>query len=377
MSLAASDLPDDVEALKAIIAERDAKIAAQDAIIARHAADTLLRDLMIAKLRARLDKQLRDRFGSSSESLEQLQQAQLPSRPIERGRPGPGLIAHVLVSKYADHLPLYRQSQIYAREGLELKRSTLADWAGKATALLAPLAEAIGSYLRAGEAIHADDTPVDVLSPGRGKTLTGRLWTYVRDERPWGSSAPPAALFQFSMDRKGIRPAQHLAGYKGFMHADGYAGFEELFRTGGIKEVACLAHVRRKFFDIAKDQGSSIAAEAVARIAELYAIEDEARGRPPDERARIREAKAQPVFDALSGWLQGQLQRVSAKSDLAGAIRYALTRLPRLEVYLSDGRLEIDNNQQSERSVASRSGARTGCSQAQRQAVRPQPSPTP
>ena len=437
MSLAASDLPDDVEALKAIIAERDAKIAAQDAIIARHAADTHLRDLMIAKLRARLDKQLRDRFGSSSESLEQLQlmledleivgsaqtparpapsqagekparrplpdhlprqeqileagtacnacggklkrvgedvteeleyvpgrfvvnrmvrprmacscceqfqQAQLPSRPIERGRPGPGLIAHVLVSKYADHLPLYRQSQIYAREGLELERSTLADWAGKATALLAPLAEAIGSYLRAGEAIHADDTPVDVLSPGRGKTLTGRLWTYVRDERPWGSSAPPAALFQFAMDRKGIRPAQHLAGYKGFMHADGYAGFEELFRTGGIKEVACLAHVRRKFFDIAKDQGSSIAAEAVARIAELYAIEDEARGRPPDERVRIREAKARPVFDALSGWLQGQLAKVSAKSDLAGAIRYALTRLPRLEVYLSDGRLEIDNN---------------------------------
>jgi hypothetical protein len=202
----------------------------------------------------------------------------------------------------------------------------------------------IGSYVRAGEAIHADDTPVDVLSPGRGKTLTGRLWTYVRDERPWGSSAPPAALFQFSMDRKGIRPAQHLAGYKGFMHADGYAGFEELFRTGGITEVACLAHVRRKFFDIAKDQGSSIAAEAVARIAELYAIEDEARGRPPDERARIRDAKARPVFDALSGWLQGQQQKVSAKSDLAGAIRYALTRLPRLEVYLSDGRLEIDNN---------------------------------
>lgn len=437
MSLAAPDLPDDIEALKAMIAERDAKIAAQDAIIARHAADTRLRDMMIAKLRARLDKQLRDRFGSSSESLEQLQlmledleivgsaetparpapsqagekparrplpdhlprqeqildagkacnacggklkrvgedvteeleyvpgrfivnrivrprmacscceqfqQAQLPSRPIERGRPGPGLIAHVLVSKYADHLPLYRQSQIYARESLELERSTLADWVGKATALLTPLAEAIGSYVRAGQAIHADDTPVDVLSPGLGKTLTGRLWTYVRDERPWGSAAPPAAVFAFSMDRKGIRPAGHLVSYRGFMHADGYAGFEELFRAGAIREVACLAHVRRKFFDIAKDQGSSIAAEAVARIAELYGIEDEARGRPPDERARIRQAKARPVFEALSGWLQNQLQRVSAKSDLAGAIRYALTRLPRLDVYLSDGRLEIDNN---------------------------------
>lgn len=146
------------------------------------------------------------------------------------------------------------------------------------------------------------------------------------------------------MDRKGTRPAQHLAGYKGFMHADGYAGFEELFRYGGIREVACLTHVRRKFFDIAKDQGSSIAAEAVARIAELNAIEHEARGRPPDERVRIRQVRARPVFDALLTWLQSQLTKVSAKSDLAGAIRYALTRLPRLEVYLSDGRLEIDNN---------------------------------
>nr|WP_147373320.1 IS66 family transposase [Henriciella mobilis] len=271
-------------------------------------------------------------------------QAPLPSRPIERGRPGPGLLAHVLVSKYADHLPLYRQSQIYAREGLDLERSTMADWVGKSTALLEPLAEAIGQHVRAGAAIHADDTPVSVLAPGNGKTKTGRVWVYARDERPHGSVAPPAAFYRFSMDRKGIRPAEHLKGYSGFMHADGYAGFEELYRSGRITEVACLAHIRRKFFDIAKATGSAVATEAVARIAALYAVEAEARGQPPDTRVEIRQAKARPVFDDLISWLQSELPKISGKSDLAKAIRYALTRMPRLEVYLSNGHLEIDNN---------------------------------
>ena len=190
-------------------------------------------------------------------------QAALPSRPIERGRPGPGLLAHVLVSKYADHLPLYRQSQVYAREGIDLDRSTLADWVGKSTELLEPLSEAIGRHVLAARAIHADDTPVRMLAPGTGtgKTQTARLWTYVRDERPWAGPAPPAALYRFSEDRKGSRPAKHLAGFEGWMHApsrdiadampcravDGYAGFEELYRGGAIRDVACLAHVRRKF----------------------------------------------------------------------------------------------------------------------------------
>ncbi|WP_299951153.1 IS66 family transposase [Hyphomonas sp. BRH_c22] len=270
-------------------------------------------------------------------------QAPLPRRPIERGRPGPGLLAHVLVSKYADHLPLYRQSQIYAREGIELERSTMADWAGKSTALLEPMAEAIGQHVRAGAAIHADDTPVSVLAPFNGKTKTGRVWVYARDERAHGSGAPPAAFYRFSMDRKGIRPAEHLKGYSGFMHADGYAGFEELYRSGRITEVACLAHIRRKFFDIAKATGSAVATEAVARIAALYAVEAEARGQPPDTRVEIRQAKARPVFDDLISWLQSELPKISGKSDLAKAIRYALTRLPRLEIYLSNGHLEIDS----------------------------------
>ena len=276
--------------------------------------------------------------------LERFHQAPLPSRPIERGRPGPSLLAHVLVSKYADHLPLYRQSEIYAREGIDLERSTMADWVGKVAALLEPLADAIGAHVRAGAALHADDTPVDVLSPGHGKTKTGRVWVYARDERPWGSDAPPAAFYRFSMDRKGIRPAEHLKGYTGFMHADGYAGFEELYRSGTITEVACLAHIRRKFFEEAQSKGTPIAAEALTRIAALYAVETEIRGQPPDHRAAVRQAKARPVFDDLITWLQSELPKISGKSDLAKAIRYALTRLPRLEVYLSNGHLEIDNN---------------------------------
>ena len=281
-------------------------------------------------------------------------QAPLPSRPIERGRPGPGLLAHVLVNKYADHLPLYRQSQIFDREGLDLDRSTLADWVGKSTALLAPLADAIGRHVLAGQAIFADDTSVAMLAPGTGKTQTARLWAYGRDERPWGSAIPPASWYQFSCDRKGQHPRDHLSKYSGWMHADGYAGFEDLYRSGDIREVACLAHVRRKFVDVHKAQGSTIADEAIRRIAQLYAVEKAARGLPPDKRAEIRQAEARPAFDSLEAWLITQLHDISGKSPLAAAIRYALTRMARLRPYLDHGMLEIDNNtaERAMRSVA-------------------------
>ena len=275
---------------------------------------------------------------------EAMHQAPLPSRPIERGRPGPGLLAHVLVSKYCDHLPLYRQSRIYARDGVDLERSTLADWVGKSTALLEPLADAIGRHVLAGQAIFADDTPVKVLAPGTGKTRTSRAWTYVRDERPWNGTDPPAAWYRFTTDRKGAHPKEHLTGYSGWMHADGYAGFEQLTRGGSITEVACLAHVRRKFFDVHQSQGSAIAGEALERIAALYAIEEEARGKPPDQRAAIRQAKARPRLDDLERWLGEQQRKISAKTPLAAAIRYALSRLKRLRPYLDHGFLEIDNN---------------------------------
>ena len=289
---------------------------------------------------------------------EAIHQAPMPSRPIERGRPGPGLLAHVLVSKYADHLPLYRQSGIYSREGIHLERSTLADWVGKSTALLEPLAEAIHRHVLGGSAVFADDTPVGVQSPGsfggRGKVKTARLWTYLRDERPWSGPAPPAAFYRFTPDRKGKWPRDHLESFKGYLHADGYAGFEELYRKGDIREVACMAHIRRKFFDIHESQGSEIARQALERIAKLYEIEAEIRGRPPDERKATRQAKAKAVFEGLETWLEIQLARVSAKTPLAGAIRYAITRMKRLRVYLDHGTLEIDNNtaERSMRAIA-------------------------
>jgi transposase len=271
-------------------------------------------------------------------------QAALPSRPIERGRPGPGLLAHVLVGKYADHCPLYRQSRIFEREGIDLDRSTLSDWVGKSTALLEPLAEAIGRHVLAGQAIFADDTPIKMQAPGNGRTKTARVWTYVRDERPWLGPDPPAAWYRFTVDRKGEHPAQHLADYEGWMHADGYSGFNEIYRSGGVQEIACMAHIRRKFVDVFQSEGSVIAGEAVTRIAGLYAVEKDGRGRPPDERAKLRQDRAKPILDDLETWLQAQLPRISGKSELAKAIRYALSRMKRLSPYLDHGCLELDNN---------------------------------
>jgi transposase len=279
-------------------------------------------------------------------SCEKIVQAPLPSRPIERGRPGPGLLAHVLVSKYADHLPLYRQSGIYAREGIELDRSTLADWVGKSTALLEPLADVIGRHVLAGQAIFADDTPLNMQA--KVKCKTARIWTYVRDERPWNrqgdSQAPPAAWYRFSADRKGAHPTEHLSHFKGWMHADGYAGFNELYRGGEIREVACMAHIRRKFVDVYQSEASVIAEEAIRRIAALYAVEKDARGLMPEERVRLRQDRAKPVLDDLEIWLGAQLRRISGKSELAKAIRYALARMKKLRPYLDHGFLEIDNN---------------------------------
>jgi transposase len=271
-------------------------------------------------------------------------QAPAPARPIERGIAGPGLLAHVLMSKYADHLPLYRQAQIYAREGVELDRSTLADWVGASAALLTPLIEALGEHVLSGYALHADDTPVPVLAPGTGKAKSGRLWTYVRDEQPWGGGGHPAVLFRYSPDRKGEHPLAHLRSFSGVLHADGYAGFDQLYRPGKIAEAACWAHVRRKFYDIHEANGSPIAAQALERIAALYALEANIRGRASDERCAQRQARAGPLLDQLHEWLSATLAKLSKKSELAAAIRYALTRWSALTRYRDDGRVEIDNN---------------------------------
>nr|WP_244526622.1 IS66 family transposase [Marinovum algicola] len=272
-------------------------------------------------------------------------QVPLPSRPITRGRAGPGLLAHVLVGKYCDHVPLYRQSEIYAREKVDLHRSTLCDWVGRATALLAPLAEHIGKVVRAGPALFADDTPVKLQTGKKtGTAQTARMWSYVRDERPWCGQAPPCAWYQFSVDRKGKHPAAHLKSYKGIVHADGFTGFNGLFGEGLATEQACMVHVRRKFVDVFERTGSTIAKETIERIARLYAVEKEARYRPPAERVALRQAKAKPIFDDLEDWLKSQLPKISGKTKLAEAIRYALGRMPKARAYLEDGQLELDNN---------------------------------
>ena len=283
----------------------------------------------------------------SCRACETIVQAPMPSLPIERGRPGPGLVAHVVVYKYCDQTPLHRQSVIYAREGVELDRATLADWVGKAEFLLSPLAEAIGKHVRAGSVLHADDTTVPVLAPGNGKTKTGRLWVVVRDERPWGSDVPPAAFYLYSPDRKGIRAEALLGACHGFLHADGYTGFDRLYRPtqpGGeaaLIEVACWSHVRRKIYDVHHATASPIALEALERIAALFAIESSIRGRAPEQRAAIRKEHAQPRLEQLKVFLDTSLRQVSGKSALAKAIRYALSRWKALSRYITNGQLEM------------------------------------
>ena len=257
---------------------------------------------------------------------------------------GPGLLAHILVSKYADHLPLYRQAEIYQREGVDLDRSTLADWVGGASRTLRPLVEALKRYVLGAEKLHGDDVPVPVLEPGRGKTKTGRLWTYVRDDRPAGSESPAAVWFAYSPDRKGEHPAGHLQNFSGILQADGYAGFNKLYETGRISEAACWAHVRRKFHDLFQAHRSPIAKEAIERIGQLYAIEQEIRGRSPSERQEVRQAKSLPLLGTLQAWLKTRLAKLSQKSDVAVAIRYALDRWDALLRFSDDGRVEMDNN---------------------------------
>jgi hypothetical protein len=239
---------------------------------------------------------------------------------------------------------LYRQSEIYAREGVDLDRSTLADWVGATSHLLSPLVDAVRKHVLAASKLHADDTPVPVLAPGMGKTKTARLWTYVRDDRPAADTTAPAVWFAYSEDRKGEHPKQHLGKFSGILQADGYAGFHHLYEGGRIVEAACWAHVRRKFYDIHMANGTAIAAEAIDRIGLLYDIEREIRGKPAEIRSDIRQARARPLMDDLHRWFNKILAGLSRKSDTAVAIRYALSRWRALSRYLDDGSIEMDNS---------------------------------
>lgn len=287
---------------------------------------------------------VREKF--SCRACEAISQPPAPSHPIARGRAGPKLLAHILFSKYGLHLPLNRQSAVYAREGIDLDVSTLADWVGAAAATLMPLVEAIRIHVFAAERIHADDTTVPVLA--KGKTRTGRLWTYVRDDRPFAGPGPPAAVFFYSRDRGGEHPEQHLAGFAGLMQADAYAGFNRLYeagrKPGPVIEAACWAHARRKFFDLARINKAPIASEAVQRIDTLFAIEREINGLALQQRVALRAERSRPLIIALETWLREQRARVSKNSDTGKAIDYSLKRWTELTRFLDDGRLCMTNN---------------------------------
>src|SRR5215472_5997815 len=301
-------------------------------------------DVVPAQYRVRVIR--RPRYGCRG-CEDAVVQAPAPERPLTGGIATEAVLAQVLVAKYSDHLPLYRQAQIFARHGIDLDRSTLAGWVGRACWWLRPLAELLLGTILSSPKIFADDTPVPVLDPGRGRTKTGRLWAYARDDRPWHGPDPPAVVYVYSENRQGVHPRTHLAEFTGVVQVDGYSGFNRLageHPKGAVKLAFCWAHVRRKFYDFHQATASPIAAEALRRIAEVYAIEARIRGRPPDQRRHIRQTETKPLLDAMKTWLEAELGRISAKSTLAGAIGYALRHWQGLNLFLEDGRVEVDSN---------------------------------
>jgi transposase len=294
--------------------------------------------------RWKIVEHVREKF--SCRDCEAITEPPAPSRPIPRGFAGPSLLAMVLVSKYSLHLPLNRQSAAYAREGIELDVSTLADWVGACVVALDPISQAIRTYVLSAARIHADDTTVPVLA--RLKTVTGRIWTYVRDDRPFGGKDPPAAMFYYSRNRVADHPRNHLAGYAGIMQADAFAGFNGLYdakrQPAPITEAACWSHGRRKFFELATLSKSPIAAETVRRIDELFEIERAVNGKTPAERVAIRQKQAKPRIDDLEVWMRQQRGRLSPSNDLAKAINYILSRWGAFTRFLDDGRICLSNN---------------------------------
>jgi transposase len=271
-------------------------------------------------------------------------QAPAPARLIEGGLPTEATVAQVLVAKYADHLPLYRQAQIYARQGIELDRSTLADWVGRAAFLLRPIHERLLVALKSSAKLFADETTAPVLDPGRGRTKLGQLWAYARDDRPWRGTDPPAVVYVYAPDRKAERPISHLAGFKGILQVDGYGGYRVLAERGDVQLAFCWSHVRRRFYELAAAGPAPIASEALERIAGLYAVEKDIRGRSADERRAMRQDRSRPIVDELEPWLRAKLALISQKTKLAEAIRYALSRWDGLSRFLDDGCIEIDSN---------------------------------
>ena len=273
--------------------------------------------------------------------------APAPERPIDGGMATEALIVHVVVSKFCDSLPLYRQSQMLARQGITLDRSTLGNWVGRACWWLSPLYDLVVGTVLGATKIFADDTKLPVLDPGRGRTKSGSLWCYAVDDRPWRGPGHPAAAYIYSADRKNERPAGHLSGFRGVLQVDGYDGFKRLAENrvdGAVRLAFCWAHMRRSFYEFYTSTKSPLAAEALTRIRSLYAIEAEIRGQSAEHRKQVRQERSRPIADALLAWLHDHVGRISACSDLAGAIRYAIRHWPGLVVFLDDGRVEMDTN---------------------------------
>jgi transposase len=295
------------------------------------------------------------RIKKSCRRCEKMVQVPAPSRPIPGSMAGPGLLAYVLVSKFDDHLPLYRLNEIFARMGADIPDSTLVDWCGRAMQVLAPVTERIEAEIMASDLLHCDDTPIRVLDRSRrdkglGKGVKqGRIWTYVRDQRPWGGTAPPGSAYYFAPDRKGEHVRHHLRNSSGILQADAYTGFNALYEKGAdgssqFREAACWAHLRRDFHDVWASDKSEIAREALDRIGALYDIEREVAGQPAQARLRVRQTKSEPKVEALRQWAEAQLARIPGKGDLAKAFRYGLSRWPSFCLFLKDGRVAIDNN---------------------------------
>jgi transposase len=287
-------------------------------------------------------------------------QAYAPSKVIDKGIAGPGLLAEIFVDKFCNHLPAYRQSQIYAREGVEISRSTISSWLGAGAKLLEPIANLIREYVISAKQIHGDDTPVKVLNPGTGKTKTARMWVYVNDGRPRGSSSPVAAGYYYSPDRKGGRPQEHLKNFTGILHADSYSGYNKLYISednpgATVEEAACWAHTRRKFYDIAAyNDKAKIAFAVIDKIAEIYQIEGKIRGMPPDVRLRTRKKESVELVNELFAGFKKAYKQLPKKSSTAQAIAYALGNEVALRRFLGNGSIEIDNNaaERALRSVA-------------------------
>ena len=301
-------------------------------------------DIVPAQLRVRVTRRPRYACRTCEETVAV---AEAPARPIDGGMPTEALVIHVVVSKFCDSLPLYRQSQMLQRQGITLDRSTLSNWVGTACWWLTPLYDLVVNTVLSSPKIFADDTSLPVRDPGRGRTKKGFLWCYAVDDRPWCGPSHPAVAYIYSEDRKNLRPAEHLSSFKGVLQVDGYNGFKRLAgdrADQSIRLAFCWAHMRREFFQFHASTQSPLAAEVLARVAALYAIEAEIRGQPAEHRHRVRQERSKPIVEALHEWLHAHIGRVSGASDLAGAMRYAIRHWPGLTAFLDDGRIEMDTN---------------------------------